>query len=248
MYEVSELKQMVFIDIETTTGKKTYDEVIQENPELDQYWQLKYKQIKSSEPVNFENVDTAAEMYPQMAALYPEWGKIICISIGQLKFDEDGNPVDFSAKSYYGDDEKELLEEFNEVARKIMNKYPNMQWVGHNIKGFDLPYILKRSIIHGIKVPKAFHLHKQKPWENCLLDTQEVWKFGGWNSGKLGLLTEILGIPSPKEDLEGIMVSGVYWEGGNLERIKDYCEKDILATANLMLKISYLPIVVDAPF
>ena len=88
----------------------------------------------------------------------------------------------------------------------------------------------------------------QKPWENCLLDTQEVWKFGGWNSGKLGLLTEILGIPSPKEDLEGIMVSGVYWEGGNLERIKDYCEKDILATANLMLKISYLPIVIDAPF
>jgi len=171
MYEVSELKQMVFIDIETTTGKKTYDEVISENPALDQYWELKSKQLKSNEPENLGGLDKN-QMYPTMAALSPEWGKIICISIGQLKFDEDGNPVDFSAKSYYGDDEEELLREFNEVARKIMIKYPNMQWVGHNVKGFDLPYILKRSIIHGIKVPKAFHLHKQKPWENCLIDTQ----------------------------------------------------------------------------
>ena len=247
MYEVSELKQMVFIDIETTTGKKTYDEVISENPSLDQYWELKTKQLRAGEPEELGDLDKN-QMYPKMAALFPEWGKIVCISIGQLKFDESGNPVDFSAKSYYSDDERELLEEFNEVARKIMTKYPNMQWVGHNIKGFDMPYIIRRSLIHGIRVPKAFHLHKQKPWESCLLDTQDVWKFGSWNSAKLGLISEVLGIPSPKQDLEGSMVSQVYWEGGNLERIKDYCEMDILATANLMLKVSYLPIVVEAPF
>lgn len=247
MYEVSELKQMVFIDIETTTGKKTYDEVISENPSLDQYWELKTKQLRAGEPEELGDLDKN-QMYPKMAALFPEWGKIVCISIGQLKFDESGNPVDFSAKSYYSDDERELLEEFNEVARKIMTKYPNMQWVGHNIKGFDMPYIIRRSLIHGIRVPKAFHLHKQKPWEGCLLDTQDVWKFGSWNSAKLGLISEVLGIPSPKQDLEGSMVSQVYWEGGNLERIKDYCEMDILATANLMLKVSYLPIITEAPF
>lgn len=248
MYEVSELKQMVFIDIETTTGKASYDEVLEDNPALDQYWQLKYKQLKASEPENLADVTTASEMYPRMAALYPEWGKIVCISIGQIKFTEDGEPVDFSAKSFYNDDEATLLEEFNETARKIMSKYPNMIWVGHNIKGFDLPYILRRSLVHQIKVPRAFYLHKQKPWENCLLDTQDVWKFGSWNSAKLGLISEILNIPSPKQDLEGSMVSQVYWEGGNLARIKDYCEMDIKATANVMLRVSYLPILEDSPF
>lgn len=250
MYEVSELKQMVFIDIETTTGKSTYSEVIEENPALDQYWKLKSNQLKSSEPETLKDIHTAEEMYPRMAGLYPEWGKIVCISIGQIKFDEEGNPITFNAKSFYSDDEKELLEQFNETARKIMIKYPQMLWVGHNIKGFDLPYIIKRSLVHDVKIPRAFYLHKQKPWENCLLDTQEIWKFGGWNSAKLGLISEILNIPSPKQDLEGSMVSQVYWEGGNLERIKNYCEMDIEATANILLRISGLPITYgdEAPF
>lgn len=247
MYDISELKQMVFIDIETTTGKETYDEVIRENPALDQYWDLKAKQLRAAEPEELGNLDKN-QMYPKMAGLQPEWGKIICISIGQLQFDSDGHPINFSKKSFYNDDEKVLLEEFNETARKIMNKYPQMQWVGHNIKGFDMPYIVKRSVIHGVKVPKVFHFHRQKPWESCLLDTQEVWKFGGWNSAKLGLIAEILNIPSPKQDLEGSMVSQVYWEGGNLGRIKDYCEMDIEATANIMLRISGLPLVDGAPF
>ena len=248
MYDVSELKQMVFIDIETTTGKKTYDDVIDENPALDQYWEVKCKQLKASEPIELGDLDKN-QMYPKMAGLYPEWGKIVCISIGQIKFNEDGEPVDFNATSYYDDNEQSLLEKFNDVARRIMSKYPNMQWVGHNIKGFDLPYIIKRSLVSGLAVPKAFHLHRQKPWENCLLDTQDVWKFGGWNSAKLGLISELLNIPSPKQDLEGSMVSQVYWEGNNLERIKDYCELDIKATANIMLKISGMSIVEDsAPF
>jgi len=247
MYEVSELKQMVFIDIETTTGKKTYDDVIAENPSLDQYWELKAKQLRAGEPEELGDLDKN-QMYPKMAALYPEWGKIVCISIGQIKFNESGEPERFTTKSFYGDDEKGLLEGFNDTVRKIMTKYPNMQWVGHNIKGFDMPYIIRRSIINGVPVPKAFHLHKQKPWESCLLDTMDVWKFGGWNSAKLGLIAEVMGVPSPKQDLEGSMVSQVYWEGGNLERIKDYCEMDIEATANIMLKISNMPIIVEVPF
>jgi len=247
MYEVSELKQMVFIDIETTTGKKNYQEVIDDNPALDQYWELKSKQLRTAEPEELKDL-SKDQMYPKMAGLYPEWGKIVCISIGQIKFDEIGNVISFNAKSFYDDDEKVLLEEFNDTARKIMSKYPQMIWAGHNVKGFDLPYIVKRSLVHGLLVPKAFHLHKQKPWENCLLDTQDVWKFGGWNSAKLGLISEILGVPSPKQDLEGSMVSQVYWEGGNLERIKDYCEMDIEATANIMLKISNLPLIPNASF
>lgn len=242
MWELSELKQMVFIDIETTTGKSSYQEVIGDNPALDQYWQLKHKQLKASEPEGLADVESAVQMYERMAALHPEWGKIVCISIGQLKFNESGEPVDFACRSYYSDDEKQLLSEFNDAAAKIINRYPSIKWVGHNVRGFDMPYIVKRSIVNGVKVPRAFHFHSLKPWESPLIDTQEVWRFGGWNTAKLGLIAEILGIPSPKQDLEGSMVSQVYWQGGNLERIKDYCEADIKATANVILKMSGIDI------
>jgi predicted PolB exonuclease-like 3'-5' exonuclease len=247
MYDISELKQMVFIDIETIRGKKTYADLIAENPALQDYWQTKHTQIREREPLSYGHIEDEAEMYEKMAALYPEWGQIVCISIGQLRFD-DGTPVKFAAKSFYDADEGELLEQFNDTARKIMLKYPQMQWVGHNIKGFDMPYIIKRSLINGLKVPKVFHLQKQKPWESQLLDTNDVWKFNGWNGARLGLLTEILNVPSPKQDMDGKMVSDVFWEDGNLNRISDYCEMDIKATANIMLRISGMDIVVDPPF
>ena len=181
-----------------------------------------------------------------MAGLYPEWGKIVCISMGQLKFDETGFPTDFKAVTY-GGDEAQLLKDFLQTAAKIMQKYPKMQWVGHNIKGFDMPYIIKRALINGVAVPSVFHLQKQKPWENCLLDTQEIWKFGGWNSAKLGLISEILGIPSPKDAMSGPEVNEYYW-AGRIDEIKTYCEKDIKATANILLRMSGMPIIEDAPF
>ncbi len=248
MYSVSELKQMVFIDIETIRGKKTYNDVITENPALDDYWQTKHTQIREKEPLSYGHIEDSAEMYEKMAALYPEWGQIVCISIGQIKFDEDGNPIKFTTKSFSGLYEKILLEEFNETASKIMSKYPRMQWVGHNIKGFDMPYIIKRSLINGVRVPNVFHLQKQKPWESQLIDTNDVWKFNGWNGARLGLLTEILNIPSPKQDMDGKMVSDVFWEDGDLNRISEYCEMDINATANVMLRISGMDIITDAPF
>ena len=180
-----------------------------------------------------------------MAGLYPEWGKIVCISMGQIQFDETGHPNDFKAVSFSGLDEADVLKEFMTTAAKIMQKYPKMQWVGHNIKGFDMPYLIKRSLINKVSVPPSFHLHKQKPWENCLLDTQDVWKFGGWNSAKLGLISELLGIPSPKDAMSGPEVNEYYWSG-RLGEIKTYCEKDIQATANIILKMASMPIIADA--
>lgn len=156
-------------------------------------------------------------------------------------------PTKFSSTSYYGDNEKEILEQFTDIAGKIMSKYPKMQWVGHNIKGFDMPYIVKRCLVNGVSVPKDFHFQKRKPWENCLLDTMDIWKFGGYNTAKLGLIAEILGIPSPKDAMSGPEVNEYYWNG-RLEEIKIYCEKDVKATAEVMLKISGMPLLNEAPF
>ena len=245
MYTSGELKQMIFIDIETSTQKETLQEVIDENPNLEEYWNLKTTQLLENQPETLKDFKDPHKMWSRMAGLYPEWGKIVCISMGQIQFDETGHPNDFKAVSFSGLDEADVLKEFMTTAAKIMQKYPKMQWVGHNIKGFDMPYLIKRSLINKVSVPPSFHLHKQKPWENCLLDTQDVWKFGGWNSAKLGLISELLGIPSPKDAMSGPEVNEYYWSG-RLGEIKTYCEKDIQATANIILKMASMPIIADA--
>jgi hypothetical protein len=241
MYTTSELQQMIFLDIETTTQTKTLQETIDKNPLLEEYWNMKSMQARLANPEELSEFGDPHDMWPRMAGLYPEWGKIVCISMGQLKFDETGFPNDFKAVSYHGDDEKQLLKDFLGTVIKIMQKYPKMQWTGHNIKGFDLPYIIKRALINGLVIPTCFHLQKQKPWENCLLDTQDIWKFGGYNTAKLGLIAELLGIPSPKDAMSGPEVNEYYWDG-RLDEIKTYCEKDIKATANILLRISGMSI------
>lgn len=248
MYTQDELRKMIFIDIETTTQTETLQELIDKNPVLEEYWNIKTTQLRDSNPTELKDFEDPHKMWSRMAGLYPEWGKIVCISMGQLQFDETGQPVDFKAVSYSGDDERKLLQDFISTATKIMQKYPDMKWIGHNIKGFDMPYIVKRSLINGIAIPKPFHFQKQKPWENCLLDTQDIWKFGGWNSAKLGLISELLGIPSPKDAMSGPEVNEYYW-AGRLDEIKTYCEKDIKATAEIMLKLAGMPLLSSAaPF
>jgi predicted PolB exonuclease-like 3'-5' exonuclease len=251
MYTLDELKGMVFIDIETTTQTENLQELLDKKPRLEEFWDEKFVQLKEQNRTELGEIEDKHQMYPRMGGLYPEWGKIVCISIGQLKFDETGMPVGFNAKSYYGDDEKKLLSEFMSVAGAIMNKKSSIKWVGHFIKGFDMPYIIKRSIINQVPVIRHFHLHKLKPWETCLIDTKEVWQFGNWNgSARLGHIAEILDIPTPKDDMAGYQVNRAYWEG-RIEEIKVYCEKDIKATANMLLRLSGVPILEEtlgAPF
>ena len=206
------------------------------------HWPAKANLIRKGKPEIMHLDDT--QVYNEESALYTEFSKIVCISIGQVTFDDYDNPI-FKVKSFYSDDEGEVVRGFFTAIKALFGRAPGLKLVGHNIKGFDMPYLIKRSLINGIQVPSAFHLHKQKPWENCLLDTQDVWKFGGWNSAKLGLISELLGIPSPKDAMSGPEVNEYYWNG-RLEEIKTYCEKDIQATANIMLKMANMPIIAES--
>jgi 3'-5' exonuclease len=252
MYTVEELKQMIFIDIETTTQTETLQELLDKNPNLEAFWQERFVQLKEQNRTELDEVTDIHEMYPRMGGLYPEWGKIVCISIGQIKF-EDGVAVGFNAKSFSGDDEAALLDEFMRTAGGIMRKYPSMKWVGHYVKGFDIPYIVKRAVINRVAVIREFQVQKLKPWETCLLDTKEIWSFGSYGAGssaRLGHLSELLDIPTPKDDMAGYQVNRFYWQG-RLPEIVTYCEKDIKACANIMLRLGGHEIIDDlsaAPF
>jgi hypothetical protein len=116
----------------------------------------------------------------------------------------------------------------------------------HNGKEFDYPYIARRMIINRIVIPEILDNAGKKPWEVKLLDTLDLWKFGDYKSyTSLGLLTSILGIPSPKDDIDGSMVARIYWDEHDIKRIVRYCEKDALAVAQVLLRFMNLPLIDD---
>ena len=98
-------------------------------------------------------------------------------------------------------------------------------------------------VIHQLKLPKALNLFGKKPWEIQHLDTLELWKFGDYkNYTSLSLLTKILGIKTPKDDINGSQVASVYYQDNDLERIKKYCEKDTITVAQVVLKYTRNPL------
>lgn len=234
MYTKEEIKSMLFIDIETTSGFKTLDELKESHPELISFWDRKEKFIRA-EDVELRDTESS-DIYFQKASLTAEWGRIVCISVGQIKFDENDVPF-MQKKSFYGSDEKELLVDFVNFMSQVFFKAPGIKLVGHNIKGFDLPYIIKKSILYSLELPRQLHLHKVKPWENCLIDTYEVWKAGGWSSAALAHLCLLLGIKNPKDDMNAGEVGAAFY-AGRIEEIKNYCEEDIEAAGSLMLKFA----------
>lgn len=247
MYSTTDLKNMLFIDIETCSASPNLEGFVDIiGPNGTEHWSRKAKYVRKDSAEYSEKSD--AELYPLNAALYPEFGKVIVISIGQITYPDGGDPVS-KVKSFYGDSEAEVLKSFMDTMVKIFHAKPNIKIIGHNIKGFDIPYLLKRSIINGVSVPSQFQLQKLKPWENCLLDTYDIWKFGGWNGASLSLICDLLNIPSPKEAMKAGDVSESYWNDG-LEEIKEYCEGDVVATMNVMLKLAGMEIITkdEPPF
>lgn len=240
MYREEDFKGMLFIDIETTPAFETYEEMCKSRPGAIEHWAKKAQYHRGAESHLAELNDS--DMYSEMAALSPEYGKVRVISIGQIKFDENGVPYDSKIRSFYGDDEFEILTEFMKASQGIFNANPNVLFVGHNVKNFDFPFLIKRALVNGVHMPHQFHFQKKKPWENCLLDTYEIWKFGGWGSASLDLICDSLEIPSPKTIMKASDTGAEYWKG-NLENIKLYCEDDVKATMNVMLKLSYMQII-----
>lgn len=213
---------VIFLDIETVPLSASFDML---DPVKQALWEKKSSNFRKDD-------QTATEVY-QRAGIYAEFGKIICISVGMLK---DKDPYGFRLKSFYGDDEKTILTEFSAMISKF-SKNREALLCAHNGKEFDYPYIARRMIINGIRIPDILNNAGKKPWEIKLLDTMELWKFGDYKSyASLDLLSSILGFPSPKDDIDGSMVAEIFWQEQDLRRIVTYCEKDVLAVARILLR------------
>ena len=222
------LKNLLFLDIETVPENENFHELSEEKKKL---WELK-TQYQRKEEFNPE------EFY-ERAGIWAEFGKIICISVGYFAF--KGEERSFRLKTFCGE-ERELLLEFRDLLENHFGR-PQHLLCAHNGKEFDFPYIARRMLIHNMELPNKLNLFGKKPWEVPHLDTLELWKFGDYKHyTSLKLLCNVLNIPSPKDDIEGSQVRDVFYLEKDVPRITSYCEKDVLAIAQILLKLRQEPL------
>jgi len=234
----NELQKIMFLDIETVPLTSDYSEL---PDELSHLWHDKFSILQKRMPEKYNEDTTAAEAFNTSAGIYSEFGKIVCISVGFIHFQD--NEMNFRTKSFSGKDEKLLLSDFLELINKFcVTKEQTL--CGHNIKEFDIPFICRRTLINGLELPLIFQISGKKPWEINFIDTLELWKFGDYkNYTALKLLTAVFGIPTPKDDIDGSQVANVFYKESDIERISLYCQKDVLATAQVFLKLNGLELI-----
>ena len=223
MFSNLSLESILFLDIETVPGTPNFDYL---DEDLKHLWEKKAAVLA-------RNDESPEEMYGR-AGIYAEFGKIVCISVGKLTRREGG--WHYRVTSYYDHDEKKLLQDFSSMLERASQPY---RLCGHNAQEFDFPFIARRMLINGLKLPYILNIAGAKPWEvrDKLMDTMQLWKFGDYKYyTSLNLLCKIFNIPTPKDDIDGSQVANVYYNENDLDRIARYCEKDTLAVAQLLLR------------
>jgi len=222
---------ILFLDIETVGMRASYDD-------LEDRWQKLWNR-KAAYFIKNDPTVTAAEYYRDKAAIYAEFGCVVCISFGFLHGHE--SDLQLKVKSIAGDDEKVVLTEFSELLQKHYSDLPRQKLCGHNIKEFDIPYMCRRMIKHGLPLPDALNLYGKRPWEiKHLIDTLELWKFGDFkNYTSLDLLAAMFDIETPKDDIDGSKVHTTFYDENDLARITSYCEKDVVTTTRVYMKMMH---------
>ncbi|MCW5899723.1 MAG: 3'-5' exonuclease [Flavobacteriales bacterium] len=234
--QIRDLSKVLFLDIETVPQTARWEDVDERTAELFAQ-KTRYEQERGDK--------SAADLWPERAGILAEFGRIVCIGVGALIKRPDGRHG-LRVSSFHGDDERDLLLRFKQMLDEHYDS--DEHWLcGHNGKEFDFPWIARRCVVHRIQLPRLLDIAGLKPWEVGHLDTMQLWGFGDRKAfTSLKLLTHILGIPTPKDDISGADVARVYWEERDVERIATYCKKDVVATAQLYLRLTGRELVPEA--
>lgn len=235
MLDHIDITRVLFFDIETVPAEEKFELL---NLDWQGLWAYKCKSLLKKDEANISSEEL--EIAYERAGIYSEFGKIICISVGYLHPDKETKTFEVRIKSFHGHDEKTLLKEFSAIINQFFNKKENpfLSLCGHNIREFDVPYVCRRMVIYQLELPTLFDVAGKKPWEvKFIVDTLEIWKFGDNKAyTSLKLLCALFGIKSPKGDISGADVAKVYYEEKSTDRIARYCERDVFAVMELLVK------------
>lgn len=237
MFDVTELEELLFIDIETVCKFKTYEEFVQDDPKLASLFDLRMDTFLKDD----EKLLSKEERYFKKSSLFPEFSKILTISFGYIRYDNETGVYKKAIKNFIDKDEKVVLSKFSNFITNATKKIKTLKFCGHNIDAFDIPFIIKRMLINNIPLPNKLILHKHKPWDYPTVDTMKIWKFGSFEWTSLDTVCTVMGIPSPKtEEVNNKVISDLYHSDDPeaLNKIHKYCNDDVDAVINLMLKFS----------
>lgn len=224
MLEQIALDEILFLDIETVSQSPEFGHL---DDDFKTLWTEKSRFMR-------EKSNTSIEDSYESAGIYAEFGKVICVSAGYFA-SRQGERI-FRVTSFYGDDEEVVLQDFAAMLNQHTgNKFKIL--CAHNGKEFDFPYLCRRMIVNNVTLPVLLDIAGKKPWEIGHLDTMELWKFGDYKHyTSLKLLAKILGVPTPKDDIDGSQVKAVYYNEKDLGRIERYCKKDVVTVAQILLR------------
>lgn len=231
------LRRILFLDIETATIVERFSDL--DDP-FKEFWRSRSNRFLSgyNSPLTEEDI---SDYFVEKAAIYSEFSRVICISMGVLSRDDED--AEFRVMSFSGENEAEVLSKFSVLLQDHYYDIYSSFICGHNIKEFDIPFLCRRFIINNIPLPNLLKISGQRPWQvHHLLDTMDLWKFGDYKHySSLELLCATLDIESPKDQMSGKDVNPAFWSG-HLDDIVFYCEKDVVATARVYLRCLELPV------
>lgn len=231
---LNQLRKTLVLDIETASIVDSFEKMDKRHQS---FWRKKSKRFSNLHDYPLSDEELSA-LYVDKAAIFAEFAKVICISVGYFGIKDNSIDI-FKIKSFHSDNEVAILTEFAELLNAhYFDKYHHTL-AGHNIKEFDIPFLCRRMIINQIPLPNLMRISGTRPWQTPhLMDTIQLWKFGDYkNYSSLDLLCSVLDVASPKDKMDGSEVNKAYWDG-RLEEIKDYCEKDLVATARVLLRLT----------
>jgi 3'-5' exonuclease len=221
------LKNILFLDIETVSSAPSYAQM---EDRLKPLWDIK---------ASFLNPVEESQSLYKRAGIYAEFGKIITISAGFYFMASSG--LSFKVKSFAGDDEVKVLQDFIALTKRYNQK--RLLLCAHNGKEFDFPYLCRRMLVNQLDIPEVLNIGGKKPWEVNHIDTLELWKFGDRKHyTSLELLAALFNIPTSKGEFDGSMVNDIYYKEKDLQKISEYCIRDVVVTAQVYLKFQNLAI------
>jgi len=224
------LKSLLFFDIETC-GQHPDTTALHDDkgPGAVSMFEKKIKRLHNGSSWT-GNIDAD---YKNNVSLFPEFGRVACVSYGIWR---DGK---IEVSTIDDSNEYDLLKKTANLFAKAGAS--GLTPTGWNVKNFDVPWLIRRMLMQGITVPQALSTYDKKPWELNIFDLKEYWKSGSSLDVTFEEAAYGLGIPTPKDDIDGSQVHSVYWggpESGGIERIKTYCEKDVKTMIIMVEKLN----------
>lgn len=224
-------EQVIFFDIETASIE---EKLLKSSPYFES-WEYKMKRRFPDKELTTNDLKS---LFLEHASLYPCFLRVCCVSLGRI------SDKGLTISSYFGENEEEILSEVGEIIDKIDASKTKYYLCGHSIKGFDIPVLMRRYLINGINVPGMFDVAGKKPWDldAYVLDTSDIFKGTAFNHESLLNIATAMGLPSPKDDIDGSEVSKTFYKG-DVDRIARYCEKDVHTVSNVMLRMMGQPFI-----